>query len=161
MLIQEKKRSEELLTRLKYMQADFENYRKRTEKELKEAGNSSLRGLVVTLLSVHDELQLAVENARRGGHGDELVEGVEMVQKKLASALMAAGLERIDCVSKPFDPSLHEAVEKVQGTLPGEDTVLEEIRPGYLFRGRVVRPSMVKVELALKTKGEQEEKANE
>jgi molecular chaperone GrpE len=150
-LDEERKRNEEYLTRLKYLQADFENYRKRAEKELKDAVDSSLRGLVTTLLSTLDELELAIENAQKGKQGGELLDGLKMVQKNLISSLEAAGLSRIDCVGKPFDPSFHEAVERVEGSSVEKDTVGKEIRPGYTFRGVVIRPSMVKVELAPRT----------
>jgi len=156
LLIQERRRSDELLTRLKYLQADFENYRKRTDKELRDREESALRGLVENLLGALDELELAIDHARKAGQKGELLDGLEMVHKHLASSLGTAGLSRIDCVGKPFDPLLHEAVEKVQGKSGEADVVSEEIRPGYVFRGRVVRPSMVKVELAPRARGEQE-----
>jgi molecular chaperone GrpE len=159
LLSQEKRKNEEYLTRLKYLQADFENYRKRAGKELKDTVDSSLRGLVTTLLSTLDELELAIENARKGEHNGELLDGLKMVQKNLVSSLEAAGLSKIDCVGKPFDPSLHEAVEKVEGSSAEKDTVVGEIRPGYTFRGRVIRPSMAKVELAPRTP--EEAKVNE
>ena len=157
----EARRNEELLDRLRYLQADFENYRKRTEKELKEREDSALMGLVGTLLSALDELELAIENAGKSGEGGELLDGLKMVHKNLAASLRAAGLTRIECVGKPFDPALHEAVEKAQGAVGGEDVVSEEIRPGYRFRGKVIRPSMVKVELAPRAQGEQEASASE
>jgi molecular chaperone GrpE len=150
-LSEEKRKNEDYLTRLKYLQADFENYRKRADKELKDKVDSSLRGLVTSLLTTLDELDLAIENIQKGEHNGELLDGLKMVQKNLVSSLEAAGLSKIDCVGKPFDPSLHEAVEKVEGSSVEKDTVREEIRPGYAFRGRVIRPSMVKVELAVRT----------
>ncbi|MGD0145283.1 MAG: nucleotide exchange factor GrpE [Nitrososphaerales archaeon] len=140
----------ELLNRLKYMQADFENYRKRTEKEMREIEENSSKDLVLRLLSVLDELDLAVKHARDDVGRTELHEGIEMVQKNMYSALESAGLRRIDPVGKPFDPLKHEAVAKVQGSSPGSDIVVEELRPGYTFRGHVIRPSMVKVELGIK-----------
>lgn len=161
LLSEEKRKNEEYLIRLKYLQADFENYRKRTDKELRDIEDSSLRGLVITLLSALDELELAIENAQKGEQGGELLDGLKMVYKNLVSSLEAAGLSRIDCVGKPFDPLLNYAVEKEQGSSVGENLVKEEIRPGYVFRGRVVRPSMVKVEVAAKTPGEQEATTNE
>jgi len=161
LLADEKRKNEDLLNRLKYLQADFENHRKRTDVELKEREDSALRGLMVALLSALDELELAIENSRKGGQGGAMVDGLKMVHKKLAASLGAAGLSRIDCVGEPFDPGLHEAVEKVQGPAEGEDIVREEIRPGYLFRGKVIRPSMVKVELAVRARGEQEAGASE
>jgi len=150
-LSEEKRKNEEYLTRLKYLQADFENYRKRADKELKDKVDSSLRGLVTALLSTLDELELAIANTQKEEHNGELLDGLKMVQKNLVSSLETAGLSKIDCVGKPFNPSLHEAVEKVEGSSLEKDTVKEEIRPGYEFRGRVIRPSMVKVELAPRT----------
>jgi molecular chaperone GrpE len=148
MLADEKAKTENYVTRLKYLQADFENYRKRMDKEFREIEDNALRVLVGNLLDGLDELQLAVENAEKAGQSD-LHDGLKMVQRKMISSLETAGLSRIDCAGKPFDPALHEAVERVQGDSE-EDTVEEEIRPGYMFRGKVLRPSMVKVELAQK-----------
>ena len=157
----ERRKSEDYLNRLKYLQADFENYRKRTEKEAKEREETALRRMVEALLTPLDELELAIENVRKAGEGGELLEGLMMVHKNLAASLGSAGLQRIDSVGKPFDSAMHEAVEKVEGTTEGEDMVTEEIRPGYTFRGKVLRPSMVKVELAPRERGEQEAAASE
>jgi molecular chaperone GrpE len=147
-LADERKRNEELLTRLKYSQADLENYRKRVDKEMKDAGESLARSLLMRILVVQDELDLAAKHAEAGR--GELREGIEMVRRNLESALESVGVERIDCVGMPFDPAEHEAVEKVQGTSAEEDVVMEEVRPGFMFRGQLLRPSMVKVELAAK-----------
>ena len=157
-LADEKRRNEELLTRLKYSQADLENYRKRVDKEMKEAGESPVRSLLVKILVVQDELDLAAKHAVAGK--GEVAEGIGMVRKNLEAALESVGVERIECVGKPFDPALHEAVEKVQGESGGEDVVAEEIRPGFTFRGQLLRPSMVKVELAGK-KAEEEADSGE
>ena len=159
-LSDEKKRNEELLNRLKYAQADLENYRKRMEKELKDAGELLARDLVTRLLVVQDELDLAVKHATKGKGNGELTEGIRMVQRNLRAALLSVGVERIDSVGRPFDPTIHEAVEKVQGEEGGPDLVVEEVRPGFMFRGQLLRPSMVKVELAAK-EAREEVKANE
>ena len=159
-LADEKRRNEELLTRLKYSQADLDNYRKRVEKELKDAGELLARDLVTRLLVVQDELDLAVKHATRGKGNGELTEGIRMVQRNLRAALGSVGVERIDSVGRPFDPAIHEAVEKVQGDGSGPDLVVEEVRPGFTFRGQLLRPSMVKVELAAKA-AKEEAKANE
>ena len=156
----ERKRGEELLTRMKYLQADLENQRKRMDRELKVAGESLTRSLLARLMVVQDELDLAVKHAEEEGDSKELNEGIAMIQRNLWSAMESAGVERIDCVGKPFDPTLHEAVEKIQGKSAGEDTVVEEVRPGFMFRGQLLRPSMVKVELGMK-ETEQEAKTNE
>jgi molecular chaperone GrpE len=159
LLIQERRKNEELMTRMKYLQADFENYRKRMEKEMRDVEELSVRGLVTRLLSVLDELELAVTNAEKTGQGQAVSDGIRMVYKNLSSVLKAAGLRKIESVGMPFDPKLHDAVEKTQGS-KDTNVVVEEIRSGYTFGGRVLRPSMVKVELASKTVGE-EAKANE
>ncbi|MDG6899546.1 MAG: nucleotide exchange factor GrpE [Nitrososphaerota archaeon] len=154
-LAEEKKRSEELMTHLRYSQADLENYRKRAEKEMKEAGESLAKGLASKLLVVSDELELALNHAE-GSANNELLEGIRMVGRNLRAALQSVGVEPIDALGKPFDPAVHEAVEKAQGEGEGPDRVVEELRTGYTFRGQLLRPSMVKVELARKTAREEE-----
>jgi len=160
LLEQEKKRSEELLNRMKYLQADFENYRKRTEREMQEVEERAVLGLVNRLLSVLDELELASANSAKPGQTKAVSEGIKMVYKNLGSVMKTAGVKKIEAVGMPFDPRFHEAVEKVEGT-GDADIVVAEIRSGYTFRGQVLRPSMVKVELAMKKAGEPEAKANE
>lgn len=149
-LARQKKLNEELLTRIKYAQADLENYRKRMDKELREAGETLAKSLVVKLLVVQDELDLAVKHAQNGPD-IEVKEGLAMIGRNLQSALESVGVERIEAVGKPFDPSIHEAVERIQGNSPELDVVVDEVRPGFTFRGQLLRPSMVKVELASKT----------
>ena len=156
-LAEQKKRSEELLNRLKYTQADLENYRKRMDKEAKDASESLARTLLTRLVVVQDELDLAAKHAEDGEPGDALKEGIAMVRGNLRSALESVGLERIEAVGRPFDPAIHEAVEKVQGGSPGKDMVVEEVRPGFTFRGQLLRPSMVKVELASRKAKEEKE----
>lgn len=145
-----KKRDEELLTRLKYAQADLENYRKRVDKEMKDAGEALARTLASKLLVVQDELDLAIGHAQGRGDDGQLKEGLQMVSGNLRSALESVGVEKIEAVGMKFDPSIHEAVETVQGEREGDDVVVEEVRPGFTFRGQLLRPSMVKVELGMK-----------
>jgi molecular chaperone GrpE len=155
-LEEERKRNEEYLTSLRYLQADFENYRKRIEREMAELEEFSTLGLVRKLISVLDDLDLAVASATKAAD-QGLLEGVKMVQKNLSSALEAEGLKTINAIGAPFDPSSHEAVDKVQGKNNSEDMVIEELRKGYTFKGKVLRPSAVKVEMAArqeKAKGE-------
>jgi molecular chaperone GrpE len=146
LLDEEKRRSEDFLTRLKYLQADFENYRKRVDREVQEIEDFSTSGLVQKLLPILDELELAIDAGEQNPENKSLLEGIKMIYKNLNAALEAEGLERIQAIGKPFNPALHEAVEKVQGTNTAEDIVIEEIRKGFIFKNRVLRPSMVKVE---------------
>jgi molecular chaperone GrpE len=152
----ERKRNEEYLTSFRYLQADFENYRKRVDREIRELEEFSTVGLVRKLIPVLDDLDLAVATATKA-EDKGLLEGVKMVQKNLSSALESEGLQRIKAVGEPFNPSAHEAVDKVQGKDNSEDKVIEEMRKGYTFKGKVLRPSAVKVEMAAtqeKAKGE-------
>ncbi len=145
-LEEERRRNEEYLTSLRYLQADFENYRKRVDREIRELEEFSTLGLVRRLIPVLDDLDLAVATAGKA-EDKGILEGVKMVQKNLNSALESEGLQRIKAVGEPFNPSTHEAVDKVQGK-DACDMVVEEMRKGYTFKGKVVRPSAVKVELA-------------
>lgn len=147
---QEKRKSDDYLTRLKYLQADFENYRKRTERELREMEDFSTTKLVLKLLPALDELELATAAKKSQYDGAGMVEGVRMVLKNITASLEAEGLRQIEAIGKPFDPKLHEAVDKVESDREGEDIVIEEIRKGYTFRHRLLRPSLVKVELGKK-----------
>jgi molecular chaperone GrpE len=155
-LEEERRRNEEYLTSLRYLQADFENYRKRIEREMGELEEFSTLGLIRKLIPVLDDLDLAVASATKS-EDKGLLEGVKMVQKNLSSALEAEGLKVINAIGVPFDPTSHEAVDKVQGKNNSEDMVVEELRKGYTFKGKVLRPSAVKVEMAArqeKAKGE-------
>ncbi len=155
-LEEEKKKSEDYLTRLKYLQAEFENFRKRIDREIQEVEEFSTSGFARRLLPVMDELDLAISSAESSK--SPLTEGLKMVRKNLSGSLEAEGVRKIEALGKPFDPTLHEAVDKVQGKRNEEDLVIEEIRKGYTFKGRVLRPSMVKVELSGKEKTEKNEK---
>ena len=153
----EKRRSEDYLTRLKYLQADFENYRKRVDREMQDIEDFSTSGLMRKLLPVLDDLDLALASAESNTDPEALREGIGMVRKNLTSVLTFAGLKSIDAMGAPFDPDLHEAVERVDGKTHKEDTVVGEIRKGYIFKNKVLRPSMVKVESAMKNHGEKHE----
>jgi molecular chaperone GrpE len=123
------------------LQADFENYRKRMLREQTDTIARANEALVEQLLPVVDSFELAL------GQLDETDEkvrkGVELVYAELVNVLEKAGLERMDAAGVPFDPTVHEAV--MQEGEDGEPVVSETIRTGYRFRGRVLRPAMVKV----------------
>ena len=144
-LADEQRRAETYLNELKYLRADFDNYQKRLRREFDELAEVSGQRLVVKLLGTLDELELAVTSAQKASGNEALVTGVEMVLKKLKEVLRQEGLSSIEAVRKPFDPGLHEAALKVPSEEAPEGTVVEEIRRGYMFKGKVVRPSIVKV----------------
>lgn len=120
---------------LQRLQADFENYRKRVLKQQAEATERANESLVTKLLSVLDTIDMAKQHEPSGS--------LEQIAVSLFEVLSREGLERIDSVEQPFDPTLHEAVAHEAGE--GEPKVSEEMRAGYTWKGRVIRPAMVKV----------------
>src|SRR5438132_4061775 len=129
---------------LQRLAADFDNYRKRVLKEQTRAVETASEPLIRRLLEVLDEFELALLAAEQRPDTEKVLHGVELVYAKLLDILRAEGLERIDAQGKPFDPAYHEALLQT-GDSAGEPIVADVIRPGYTFKGSVVRPSDVKV----------------
>jgi len=153
---QEKTRGADYLVQLKYLQADFENYRKRVDREIRDMEDFSTSTLIRKLLPVLDDLELAASSAEKNEESKGFLEGIAMVQKNLTAVLQSEGLKTIEALDKPFDPELHEAVERVDGTGNSRDMVVGEIRKGYILKDKVLRPSMVRVESAVKDNGEKQ-----
>jgi molecular chaperone GrpE len=143
----EKKRSEDYLTRLTYLQADFENMKKRFDREVEQTKSYCNERIIIQLLEVVDELELAVKNGEISSQSTEnLLEGVEMTLKKLRKVLEQEGVTEIaNPEGKVFDPTKHNAVATVESDDAEDGTVLEQIRKGYFMRGKVIRPTIVKV----------------
>ncbi|MGA3111993.1 MAG: nucleotide exchange factor GrpE [Candidatus Bathyarchaeia archaeon] len=143
----EKKRSEDYLTRLTYLQADFENMKKRFDREVEQTRSCCNERIVMQLLEVVDELELAVKNGEISPQSTEnLLDGVEMTLKKLRKVFEQEGVTEIaNPEGKVFDPSKHNAVATVESDDAEDGIVLEQIRKGYIMRGRVIRPTIVKV----------------
>ncbi|MBS7615440.1 nucleotide exchange factor GrpE [Candidatus Bathyarchaeota archaeon] len=141
----EKKRSEEYLVQLKYARADVENLRKSFDQKLEEARKYSNERIIIELLDVVDELEMAVQSARSSNSTEALIQGVEMTLKKLRKTLQNEGVNPIKSVGAPFDPLKHNAVERTEKEGVEGCMVIEEIRKGYTLREKVIRPSMVKV----------------
>jgi len=141
----EKKRSEDYLTRLKYLQADFENLKKRCDRQMAEVKNYCTERLVLELLDVVDELELALKTAQSADSAKPLIEGVQMTLKKFRKVLEQEGVCPIDCEGKVFDPSRHSAIATTERDDVDECVVAEEVRKGYIMKDKVIRPSIVKV----------------
>jgi molecular chaperone GrpE len=148
-LKQEHERAEDYLRRLQYLQAEFDNYRKRMEKEREEMSRAAADRLLVKLLEVFDELSIAVDVAKKADDKEVIVPGLEMVLKKLKALMANEGLKPIEAVGKEFDPNLHETVEPLDTADVG-GRITEEIRKGFTLRGKVIRSSLVKVGAASK-----------
>ena len=141
----EKKRSEEYLTQLKYARADIENLEKRFDRQLEDAKKHANEHLMIELLDIVDELELAVKSAASCDSVETMAQGVEMVLKKFIKILENEGVTPIRSVGEPFDPERHNAVARTEEDGVEGVTVREEVRKGYTMRGKVIRPSTVKV----------------
>jgi molecular chaperone GrpE len=144
-LVSARAEAEGYLDDLRRLQAEFDNYRKRIMREQSARIASASQSLVSRLLPVLDNFELAVSHAEQSRDFDRMLKGVEMVFGELNDLLASEGLVPIEASGKPFDPERHEAVVAVEedGVEPG--TVVDVIRKGYEFNGRVLRPAMVKV----------------
>jgi molecular chaperone GrpE len=157
----ERKRAEDYLARLKYVQADFENLKKRTERQLVEVKEYCTEPLIIELLEIVDELELAVKAGRNSESAESMIQGVEMTLKKLKKILENEQVTPIECVGKPFDPSKHSAVAKIEKGDVEECIVIEEMRKGYMMKEKVIRPSIVKVAVKPESKSPSEVDENE
>lgn len=133
---------EELEDRYKRILAEFENFKKRSNKEREGLYNSILSDVVEVILPVLDNLENA---AKVETQDEEYKKGIELVLKQLKDVLSSKGVEEIKTVGETFDPELHEAVSSIQDANLGEKEIAEEYRKGYKIGSRVVRHSMVVV----------------
>jgi len=135
----------EYLSRLRWLQAEFENYKKRVTKEREELTAYANEGLVTQLLDVSDNFERAIGIAKREEGNRSIIQGLEMVYTQLQNILKKEGLVQIKAVGEPFDPFKHEAVMRVSSNDHKDGTIVEEIQKGYFFKSKVIRPSRVKV----------------
>lgn len=133
---------EELTDRLKRNMAEFDNFRKRTEKEKASMYIIGAREIVEKILPVVDNFERGLAQAPEE---DAFAEGIRMIYKQLMTTLEELGVKQIEAVGKEFDPDFHNAVMHVEDEEVGENIVVEEFQKGYTYRDTVVRHSMVKV----------------
>ena len=135
---------QDLTNTLVRLQADFDNYRKRVERERHQERHRGAETLVERLLPVLDAFDRAIA-AHTGDADDEFRKGFELIRKQLADVLMKQGLERIETEGKNFDPHFHHAIERVETPEHPDGAVLKEFQAGYSYHGKVLRPAMVRV----------------
>ena len=126
--------------------ADYENLRRRTQLEAEQSRIQMAQDLIGRLLPVLDDLDLALANAESEAP-PSWVEGLRMVQRRFLAVLAEQGLTRMETVNQPFDPERHEAMSRVEDSGHPPNTIVEEMRPGYLLGARVIRPALVKVQV--------------
>jgi len=140
--IQEKEDNlEECQERMLRMQADFDNYKKRNEKELQEYVNYANEGLIIKIIEAYEDLQRALKSKK----SNDLREGVDLIYQKLSKILEEEGLEEIPCEGKTFDPYKHEALMAEDHDEYENGKVIEELGKGYTLNSKVIKYSKVKV----------------
>ena len=136
---------DELQDRVKRQMAEFDNYRKRTDKEKSAMFEMGASDVIKKLLPIVDNFERGFKAITDEEKETPFAKGMDMVYKQLVKALADMGVEPIEAVGKPFDPNLHNAVMHVEDENLGENTVAQEFQKGYLYHGSVVRHSMVQV----------------
>ena len=129
--------------RVKRLQADFENFRRRTSKEREELANVVTQDLLKGMLPILDNFDRAMAAEQKDS--ESFQKGVEMIYTQLHETLKNDGLEPIETAGQKFDPNFHQAVMRVENPDLEDDTIAQELQKGYIVKGRVIRPSMVQV----------------
>ena len=139
--------------------AEFENFRKRTEKEKLDSMKLAKSSLLIEFLPVADACERALQSMGTGENGinelGQYKEGVELLYKQLLDTMSRAGVVPIESEGKPFDPHLHEALSRKEDSNYKVDTVIQELRRGYLFKDRLLRPAQVIVAVKSDAQGEE------
>lgn len=125
------------------LQADFENFRRRTRQEKEELSNVITQNLLKDMLPLVDNFERALQAGAQDAASFQ--QGVEMIYKQFVAALQKNGLEVIPTEGQKFDPQFHQAVMRIQDESKEDDTIAAEMQKGYMVKGRVIRPSMVQV----------------
>jgi len=141
-LAEEKKRAEEYLASWQRSQADFVNFKRRSEQEREETIKAANAELARSILPSIDDLNRALEHIDGANVDENWVEGISLIERKLRAGLESQGIREIQALGEKFDPNLHEAVMHSKGP---EGIVVQELQKGYMLHDRVIRPSMVVV----------------
>ena len=136
---------EELEDRVKRQMAEFDNFRKRTEKEKSHMYEVGARDVIEKILPVVDNFERGLATVPEDQKNDPVIDGMDKIYRQLMTVLTDLGVEPIEAVGKEFDPNFHNAVMHVEDEELGENMVAEEFQKGYLYKDTVIRHSMVKV----------------
>jgi molecular chaperone GrpE len=137
--------SQSNLNKLKYLMADFDNYRKQMEKQVASKVESSKAEVLLKFLSIRDDYVRALETAKQSKSEAVVLEGLEAILKNLDSLLRSEGVMEIETIGTPFDPNIHDALSFSYRDDVPENMVTSEIRKGYMLNNKVLRPSLVEI----------------
>lgn len=147
-LAKQKKQAEDYYNQLLRLQADFENYRKRVEKEKPDLIKYGKADILARLLPLYDLLLAAhdhINSARDGGGSDDVLKGLEMIFKEFSKVFEGEGIRPMDPVGKPYDPMASEILGVVEGTEENDGLVTEELQKGFWYNDKILRPARVKI----------------
>jgi molecular chaperone GrpE len=151
------KENEELQDKFVRLMADFDNYRKRASKEKSDVIQFGNEGLLKDILPIIDNIERLLTYSYREGSWKSFQEGIELLLAEINKTLATYGVEPIEALGKAFDPNIHQAMQRSETDEVEANTVLEVYQKGYLYRGRLLRPSLVVVAVSPKAKEEAEE----
>jgi molecular chaperone GrpE len=152
-LAEEKKKAEEYLANWQRAQADFINYKRRTEEERQDFNDFANANLILSLLPVVDDLERALDAVPPKYKNNDWVEGIRLVERKFKAVLEGRGVKPIKALGETFDPNFHEALRQDKGQ---EGIVIEEFQKGYMIHDKLLRPSKVVVGNGSKEDGQEE-----
>ena len=141
----EKNEAEQNLDQLLRLRADFENTKKRLEREKSEAIKFANERLLIEILPIVDNLDRAMASLSEGHDPEKVKQGLKLAQEELHQVLELHGVKTVKALGEPFDPERHEAVATVESDGAKEGTVVDEIQRGYALNGRLIRPSRVRI----------------
>ncbi|MHA1300202.1 MAG: nucleotide exchange factor GrpE [Candidatus Helarchaeota archaeon] len=140
-----KKSAEENFERLQRAQADFENYKKILEKQKQDFVKYAEKNILLNILSIIDDFEITLNAIKNENNDKKIIEGFEIIHKKLIEFLEKEGVKSIKTVGEKFDPFLHEALLSEKTNEFPENTILQEIKKGYYLKDKVLRPALVKI----------------
>ncbi len=139
------KESKENFDKFLRLNAEFENFKKRTQREKSDSFKYASEKIMREMIPVIDDLERALQATRNNDKVEDLSKGVEMIMNQIKNILRSVGAKQFNSIDQVFDPTKHEAVSKVVTTEHAHNTIIEELRKGYMFHDRLLRPAMVVV----------------
>jgi len=142
-LEKEKEVSDKNLSKLRYLMADFDNYRKQIEKQMESKIEENRGQLFIKILKIYDDCILALETLKNSKYDSTVIGGIKGIMTNFEGFMKDEGLVEIETMGTPFDPNVHDAIGFVSNELVPDNTIMEVVRKGYLLNNKVLRPSSV------------------
>ncbi|HJR85792.1 MAG TPA: nucleotide exchange factor GrpE [Nitrososphaeraceae archaeon] len=142
-LQKEREVSDKNLSKLRYLMADFDNYRKQMQKQMESKIEENRGQLFIKIIKIYDDCVLALETLKNGQYDSTVIGGIQGIMTNFESFMKDEGMVEIETMNTPFDPNVHDAIGFVTNDLAPDNTIVEVVRKGYLLNNKVLRPSSV------------------